>query len=308
MNISRFTYLCLGALAACSTGASSPEDRPDDVAAGATSTPMPTAATPTAPEPEVEPVRAERLLFQPSDAMTSADATQPMIGIAGHVAAAELDELAGAVRLEHLRGGAPVRFAVRHEAPDAVVGETVHWIVLETDAALARGWYRLAVDPAALSPELADAVVAGGALDARFHVGALPTVQQVSTSTDGTGVVFVRVEFSERMLQDRPLHAQLAVRAAGTLLTCAPASPDDAAEPSVRVATLRCAGYVDGDDLTVEFADGVRNVAGVPLADITGQALGVLDLGAVHAGSEGQRQPAADALTVMADALAPQAN
>lgn len=303
MNISRFTCLCLGGLLACSTPTSSPEPRPDDDVAG--DVPTATAPVPDHPMPEVEQVRVERLLFQPSDTMTSADATQPMLGIAGHVAAEELAELAAAARLERLSDGARVRFTVRQEAPDAVVGETVHWFVLETDAALARGWYRLAVDPAALSPALADAVITGGALEARFHVGALPTVQQVSTSTDGHGVVFVRIEFSERMLQDRPLHTQLAVRAGGARLACDAASPGDAAEPSVRVATLRCAGYVAGDELTVELAGNVRNVAGAPLVDVTGDALDTLALGAVRAGDEGMVQPAADALTVMLDQLAP---
>lgn len=305
MNTSRFIALCLGGLVACSTTTSSPETGADDDAAGDVSIPTAPAPAPEQPMPEVEQARVERLLFQPSDTMTSADATQPMIGIAGHVAAEELAELAEAARLERLADGARVRFTVRQEAPDAVVGETVHWFVLETDAALARGWYRLAVDPAALSPTLADAVIADGALDARFHVGALPTVQQVSTSTDGHGVVFVRIEFSERMRQDRPLHTQLAVRAGGARLACDAASPEDAAEPSVRLTTLRCTGYAAGDDLTVELAGDVRNVAGAPLVDVAGDALDTLELGAVRPGEEGVAQPAAEALTVMADQLAP---
>ncbi len=252
------------------------------------------------------------LLFAPFDGATSADATEPMVGVIG-LREDEYAAMQAALFVRHygpspqLAAGSPrdVAITVRHDLPEPTDVAPIHWLAAES-AALSPGWYEVGIDPQRLPSGLVSRVLGSGQpLRARFHVGALPSVVEVRDAWDPDGSLHVRVRFSERVRFSDTLARQITVHQRGRALQCQdPDGLDLAGEDGVQMVALVCGGAGAGD-LVLGLDPGIANLFDMPLVDVSGQSLRRVEVPIAPREQEAAIAPLAVALDRMSDLDAP---
>lgn len=190
--------------------------------------------------------------------LTTAFRGEPeVVVLAGELGDAEVAALIDHISLRTLEDGVLVPADIEH-LPPVSAGLVDHRFVLHVGS-LQEGWYVLEVTEAAP----ADGRRGFLGASARFRVGSGPVVQRL-TFAGSTGEVGMRLHFSERLDDARPLEELFALSIAGGPVPCTERDPALRVPPFDHL-DFRCAAFDLDQDVTVRPIAELRTIIGTSL-------------------------------------------